>query len=525
MKHLPLKLGIAVVLFFTVLITACLIWTPVRLRYYLGKFHSDELKVRAEGITGLVGMGQKGKDALVREFPKGEEAARFLVEHWEKFDPEADLQDENENSTLRAAAIKEYGTVILLMLAKGGKSLKEYEKLYYARLCREYSENRWTNVLPDSLIVLAMNPKFADVYRKRGYAKEKTGDLEGGIKEYDKALYFNPNEYICYNNRGYHKYVLGDIEGAIKDYTKAIELEPEYKTARLNRRGVRMEKGDYDGAIADCTKLIELEPETARYHLMRGSANQEKGDMERAYSDFTRAIELDPDYTEAYVERGYTSVFKSDFDEAIADCNRAIKLNPDYDTAYHNRGIAKEWEGDYKGALADYNNAIEMNPNFGGWYTSRGYLFFDTMRFDEALADFRKTIELEEPGHKYSAYSLFRICIIRMRKGEAEAARREAGAYMKVLKKDSWLEKIAGFHAGEVTESQLMAATESENAKIDRERKCEAYFYIAEMALADGKKEKAMELFRKSVETGVKYYVEHKSSKCELERLTAEEKK
>jgi glucose-6-phosphate dehydrogenase assembly protein OpcA len=38
---LPVKLGIFVVLLFAAVIATCLLWTPLRVRYYVGKLRSE----------------------------------------------------------------------------------------------------------------------------------------------------------------------------------------------------------------------------------------------------------------------------------------------------------------------------------------------------------------------------------------------------------------------------------------------------------------------------------------------------
>ena len=76
---LPLKLGIGVVLLFAVVITACLLWTPVRIRYYISELNSSNIDKRIAAIDGLISIGDKGKEELITEFPDGREAALLLL--------------------------------------------------------------------------------------------------------------------------------------------------------------------------------------------------------------------------------------------------------------------------------------------------------------------------------------------------------------------------------------------------------------------------------------------------------------
>ncbi|MHC4661386.1 MAG: ankyrin repeat domain-containing protein [Planctomycetota bacterium] len=65
MKHLPLKLGIFVVLLFAVVIAACFLWTPLKVRYYHAKFQSEDTGQCSSGIRGLLASGRAGGEKLV----------------------------------------------------------------------------------------------------------------------------------------------------------------------------------------------------------------------------------------------------------------------------------------------------------------------------------------------------------------------------------------------------------------------------------------------------------------------------
>ncbi len=84
-------------------------------------------------------------------------------------------------------------------------------------------------------------------------------DLQGAIKDYDKAIEIDPENAMAYNNRGNVKQYLRDLQGAIQDYDKAIEIDPNYATAYNNRGIAKQAQGDLQGAIQDYPKL-DLDP-------------------------------------------------------------------------------------------------------------------------------------------------------------------------------------------------------------------------------------------------------------------------
>ncbi|TET39409.1 MAG: hypothetical protein E3J72_00575 [Planctomycetota bacterium] len=116
---LPFKLGIFVVLLFAAVIATCLLWTPVKVWHYKGKFNSDKPEEYVAGVKGLLACGERGekelleylrndmKDAPVKrrvfivdaviksgeaatglfieQFYGGEKQAKFLAWYWDRY--------------------------------------------------------------------------------------------------------------------------------------------------------------------------------------------------------------------------------------------------------------------------------------------------------------------------------------------------------------------------------------------------------------------------------------------------------
>ena len=275
----------------------------------------------------------------------------------------------------------------------------------------------------------------------------------------------------------------------------------------------KFDKGDMDGAIADYTKAIALNPKHAFAYFNRALAKRAKGDLDSALADATKSIELRPKDADGYNCRGHVKMAQSDFDGAIADFTKAVELNPKHDYAYANRGIAKYDKSDLEGALTDLTKEIKLNPKSGEAYRYRAYVLYDQQSWASALPDFRKSCDLN-PADK--DYSQLRIWLIRARLGERDAATRDLAQFLKGRKADDWPRKIIRFLLGELPEVDFLKAAESENAKTDRERKCEASFYVGTRSLIEGDKDKAKEYFQKCLDSGVKTFFEHRSALAEL---------
>ncbi|HEV2666090.1 MAG TPA: tetratricopeptide repeat protein, partial [Blastocatellia bacterium] len=175
--------------------------------------------------------------------------------------------------------------------------------------------------------------------------------------------------------RGVARYLQGDLEGAMRDFDRAIDLAttlspgsvaanhigvivPEAAVIHYNRGVIRYDLHDWDGAIADFDEALMLNPHRVMALIKRGNARFNKGDLDEAINDFNQAIRLDPRSVIAWNNRGLAWQNKGKLDAALSDYARALELDPRLTVALNNRAGIKHDRGDLRGALNDYNRAI-----------------------------------------------------------------------------------------------------------------------------------------------------------------------
>ena len=94
------------------------------------------------------------------------------------------------------------------------------------------------------------------------YRKRQTGDINGAISDYTKAIDIDSTFFEAFYNRGNAKsFVLRDFSGAISDYTKAIQLQPREKrisSVYANRGISKIQLKDVKGACDDWRKALSL---------------------------------------------------------------------------------------------------------------------------------------------------------------------------------------------------------------------------------------------------------------------------
>ena len=90
----------------------------------------------------------------------------------------------------------------------------------------------------------------------------------------------------------------GDLDGAIAAFDRAIASAPHSASAYLNRGMAYQRQGDLTHAIADFDQAVRNDPAAARGYFNRSVALRQQGNERRARRDEQRAIELDPAYAD-----------------------------------------------------------------------------------------------------------------------------------------------------------------------------------------------------------------------------------
>jgi lipoprotein NlpI len=274
--------------------------------------------------------------------------------------------------------------------------------------------------------------------------------------------------------------------------------------------------GDPDLAIRTCTRLIEFgsldRPQLARAYHIRGTEWANQGNYDRAIADYTLAVELDPKLTAAYFNRALSRSERGDGDLAIADYDAVLKLSPNDSRAYMGRAFEWTAKGDYKRAAEDYESIIRLDPKSVTGYFGRGRARFYAGEFAAAVADLTRAQEIEP-----STYTALWLFIARRRADIAaekllsqEATR---GATL------SWPAPIVALYLGSANPDTVQKAATDLNPTRQRDRRCEANFYIGHWHLLRGEREAAVQLLRNARSACPSTFIEHEGAMAELRRL------
>lgn len=175
--------------------------------------------------------------------------------------------------------------------------------------------------------------------------------------------------------------------------------------------------------------------------------------------------------------------------------------------------MAYAGKGLFERAIADYDKAAALDPKLTASYTNRANANFYLGDFKAAARDYERGLRTD-PSDIVSAIWLY---LARERSGKDGA--KELAGFASNLGLERWPGPIVSLFLGKAAPEQILKHIEEGDRRVKRERECEAFFYIGQYQLLRGKREEALRLFRKALETEQNNFIEFTGSKVELNRL------
>ncbi len=194
-----------------------------------------------------------------------------------------------------------------------------------------------------------------------GHVLRASGDVDGAIDRYTRAVSAKVPEPAGYVFRGVLRVDAGDLDAAERDAALAIAALPRADGSHALLGRVRALRGDRSGALESFAVALALEPSNAGVHCWRADVWSAAGDTRRALEDLDRAVLLSNSADVLY-NRGAFKLTIQDTSGAVADFDAVLERTPDDVQALLNRGTAKAMRQDSEGTLADFRRAAAIAP-------------------------------------------------------------------------------------------------------------------------------------------------------------------
>jgi tetratricopeptide (TPR) repeat protein len=141
--------------------------------------------------------------------------------------------------------------------------------------------------------------------RDRGVVLYQSGSYLAAADAFTDDIRLHPRDAAAWNNRAVTRVRLGDVDGAIRDYNRAIDLAPGDAELYFNRANALVAAGQYQEAIGDYDRAVSIRPAYARAVFNRGTARVlAGGQADAARKDWQAAIAVESDpYERAAMRR------------------------------------------------------------------------------------------------------------------------------------------------------------------------------------------------------------------------------
>jgi serine/threonine protein kinase/Tfp pilus assembly protein PilF len=105
---------------------------------------------------------------------------------------------------------------------------------------------------------------LANVYQARGLIWAELHNYPGAIKDYNRALAYQPDDSATNAYLGWVYVVSGVPKLALADFEEAIRLNDRNGDAYNGRGYLRVQRGEYEGAVQDAQKAVDRAPHDPR---------------------------------------------------------------------------------------------------------------------------------------------------------------------------------------------------------------------------------------------------------------------
>ncbi|MDR1183108.1 MAG: hypothetical protein LBL13_14160 [Bacteroidales bacterium] len=97
-------------------------------------------------------------------------------------------------------------------------------------------------------------------FQVRGELKEKNGNYQGALDDYEKAIFLNESVPAFYVLKAGANEKLGNLERTLENFSRALSINPDYADAYINRSLFFRRRRKFEEARCDYEKAISLEP-------------------------------------------------------------------------------------------------------------------------------------------------------------------------------------------------------------------------------------------------------------------------
>ena len=197
---------------------------------------------------------------------------------------------------------------------------------------------------------------------------------------------------------------LNQFNEAIETYTAAIEKAPGMVNLYYLLGDLYRAMGRFDDAITEYKMAIWLDSLNIPAYRHLCQAYEEQGDYDSAVEVYEKLIQIMPNMPDVHSNLANILYIKGDLQGAISHYQTAITLNPRRQwTSVINQTLGyvyQEAKKDLDAAISSYQSAYLLTPEDIDIYINLGSAFYDKEDVDNALTVYRNALDLDPKNAK-----------------------------------------------------------------------------------------------------------------------------
>ncbi|MDD3087078.1 MAG: tetratricopeptide repeat protein [Candidatus Omnitrophica bacterium] len=218
---------------------------------------------------------------------------------------------------------------------------------------------------------------------------DDTGQWDLAIKEYEKALRLDWDNYLTHFNLALTWVRKNDIERAKDSLSQALKINPEASEPHALLAILNLAEGKFDLAAKEyelaLKSAVRLNPKDVEMYKVLAGLYIRQGNIQEAKDTYRIISELTPNDPEVHF---YLGVVYAELKESVSleeSFKKAISLKPDYAQALNFLGYTYvEDNRNLKEAEGLIRRALAVDPDNGAYLDSLGWLFYKKGRIKEA---------------------------------------------------------------------------------------------------------------------------------------------
>lgn len=236
-----------------------------------------------------------------------------------------------------------------------------------------------------------------------GHVLEVQGKYQEAVKEYSKALEFDPQQPDIHIAIASAYYYNGKNEKAIEYCTRALAMDADNTTAHRLLGNIyfyifinsKFDERYADLSITELEKVVALETDDDQSYLTLGKLYNFKKEYQQSLDYLFRHLQYDPHSPAGlqFIARDYINMGK--FSEALEYLNKLKEILPRDSNVISLMAGVYQYLKNYDKIIELYQQYLKLKPDDVEIRSQLGSAYFENSQWQNAEAEFKKVLQAE----------------------------------------------------------------------------------------------------------------------------------